>query len=71
MIFSFLLRPADAVAVKFVTEEPPTPLFSFFLHEMIVHSYKNKLLQNSQKLYSLAKVWHYLSLFGLFDKAIK
>ena len=69
MIFSFLLRPADAV--QFVTEEPPTLLFLFFLHKMIPHSYKSKWIVNSQKLYDLAKVGHYLFLFGRFDTITK
>ena len=69
MIFSFLLRPADAV--QFVTEEPPTLLFSFFLHETISHSYKIKWIVNSQNVNDLAKICHYLSLFGHFDKVKK
>ena len=69
MIFSFLLRPADAV--QFVTEEPPTLLFSFFLHETISHSYKSKWTVNSQNVNGLAKTCRYLFLFSHFDKVKK
>ena len=69
MIFSFLLRPADAV--QFVTEEPPTLLFSFFLHETISHSYKTKWIVNSQNVTFLAKFCHYLFFFDDFDKVKK
>ena len=69
MIFSFLLRPADAV--QFVTEEPPTLLFSFFLHETNSHSYKSKWTVNSQNIICLAKIFHYLFLFDHFDKVKK